>query len=186
MQMQTSIKLGLVFVIATIPALAGQGNPPAASSAGNQPPPVQLTAQQDHQRMMDLLHITSLRPGAERQRPECAQRGELRRVEGQSVSQSARSAGTEERQEGDDGQDVVEPAPPGNRGGFRPRDLRPRPQGHSEGEVGSDQHQPRSSRRRASRHEETGRPRRQLVVPAVTVDIQLTLTTPANATGRCR
>ncbi|HEX4002945.1 MAG TPA: hypothetical protein VHX36_09870 [Candidatus Acidoferrales bacterium] len=27
------------------------------------PPPVQLTAEQDHQRMMDLLHITSLRPG---------------------------------------------------------------------------------------------------------------------------
>ena len=67
--MQTSIKLGLVFVIATIPALAGQGNPPAASAAGNQPPPVQLTAEQDRQRMMDLLHITSLRPGADNHDP---------------------------------------------------------------------------------------------------------------------
>src|SRR5438270_3786783 len=28
------------------------------------PPPVVLTAEQDHQRMMELLHITSLRPGA--------------------------------------------------------------------------------------------------------------------------
>src|SRR5258708_21575155 len=28
------------------------------------PPPVELTAQQDHQRIMDLLHISSLRPGA--------------------------------------------------------------------------------------------------------------------------
>ncbi len=29
------------------------------------PPPVQMTAEQDHQRMMDLLHITSLRRGAD-------------------------------------------------------------------------------------------------------------------------
>jgi hypothetical protein len=29
------------------------------------PPPVHLTAAQDHQRLMDLLHITSLRPGAD-------------------------------------------------------------------------------------------------------------------------
>jgi len=37
---------------------------PAAS--GNQlPPPVHLTADQDHQRVMDMLHITWLRPGAE-------------------------------------------------------------------------------------------------------------------------
>lgn len=28
------------------------------------PPPVQMTAEQDHQRMMGLLHITALRPGA--------------------------------------------------------------------------------------------------------------------------
>ena len=69
MQMQTSIKLGVVFVIATIPALAGQGAPPAASAAGNQPPPMQLTAEQDRQRMMDLLNITSLRPGADNHDP---------------------------------------------------------------------------------------------------------------------
>jgi hypothetical protein len=39
------------------------------------PPPVEMTAQQDHQRLMDLLHITSLRPGAEgmnRQAPNYA------------------------------------------------------------------------------------------------------------------
>ena len=36
----------------------------ASKSAGSDyPPPVQLTAQQDHKRMMDLLKITSLRPG---------------------------------------------------------------------------------------------------------------------------
>ena len=34
------------------------------------PAPPQVTAQQDHQRMMDLLHITSLRPGADGNRPQ--------------------------------------------------------------------------------------------------------------------
>lgn len=33
------------------------------------PPPVEMTAQQDHQRMMWLLHITSLRPGADPNKP---------------------------------------------------------------------------------------------------------------------
>ncbi|MFL6274191.1 MAG: acetylxylan esterase [Blastocatellia bacterium] len=34
-----------------------------------QPAPVEMTAQQDHQRMMELLHITSLRPGADPNKP---------------------------------------------------------------------------------------------------------------------
>ncbi len=37
----------------------------ALVGADNQPPPVQLTAQQDQQRMLELLHITSLRRGAD-------------------------------------------------------------------------------------------------------------------------
>lgn len=42
-------------------------NPPARAAdppAKDLPPPVQLTAQQDHQRLKDLLKITTLRPGA--------------------------------------------------------------------------------------------------------------------------
>jgi hypothetical protein len=34
------------------------------------PAPAQVTAEQDHQRMMDLLHITSLRPGADGNHPQ--------------------------------------------------------------------------------------------------------------------
>jgi hypothetical protein len=34
------------------------------------PPPVQMTAQQDHQKMMELLHITSLRPGRNGMNPQ--------------------------------------------------------------------------------------------------------------------
>src|ERR1700722_1286180 len=60
--MQRSIELGLIFVLATSPTLAGQASTQPA--AGNLPAPVHLTAEQDRQRMMELLHITSLREGA--------------------------------------------------------------------------------------------------------------------------
>jgi hypothetical protein len=38
---------------------------PTHSEASTLPPPVQLTAEQDHQRIMDLLHITALRRGVD-------------------------------------------------------------------------------------------------------------------------
>src|SRR5690242_6112754 len=44
--------------------LLSQAQPAAA------PGPVQLTAQQDRQRMMDLLHVTSLRSGANGSNPQ--------------------------------------------------------------------------------------------------------------------
>jgi len=37
---------------------------------GRQLAPVKLTAQQDHQRLMDLLHITALRPGKDGNRAD--------------------------------------------------------------------------------------------------------------------
>lgn len=43
---------------------AAQGPQAAKPTAKSLPPVVHLTSEQDHQRMMDLLHITSLRPGA--------------------------------------------------------------------------------------------------------------------------
>jgi hypothetical protein len=48
-----SLKL-LLFLIVSVPL--------QAQPAANLTPPVQLTAAEDHQRMMDLLHITALRP----------------------------------------------------------------------------------------------------------------------------
>jgi len=41
----------------------------SSQDARGLPPPVEMTAQQDHQRMMELLHITSLRPGADPNKP---------------------------------------------------------------------------------------------------------------------
>jgi hypothetical protein len=41
-------------------------------AASTPPPPAQLTAEQDHQRIMDLLHITSLRRGADGRNPQAS------------------------------------------------------------------------------------------------------------------
>ncbi|HEY1262755.1 MAG TPA: acetylxylan esterase [Terriglobales bacterium] len=48
----------MMFVCLLVPA-------PGLTAGAKDPPPVHLTAEQDHQRMMDLLHIASLRRGAD-------------------------------------------------------------------------------------------------------------------------
>lgn len=59
-------KSGSLLVLTLIGArLAWAYEQTAPSKSGTLSPPVEMTAQQDHRRMMDLLHITSLRPGAE-------------------------------------------------------------------------------------------------------------------------
>jgi hypothetical protein len=45
---------------------------PAQTAPVGPPPATQMTADQDHQRMKDLLHITSLRPGADNKSPQPA------------------------------------------------------------------------------------------------------------------
>src|SRR5216683_2799416 len=49
---------------------AGATEPAAPHDTGTLPPPVEMTAQQDHQRIMDLLHIPSLRQGADGRNPQ--------------------------------------------------------------------------------------------------------------------
>ena len=41
-----------------------------SARAQDTPAPAKMTAQQDHQQMMDQLHITSLRPGADGNHPQ--------------------------------------------------------------------------------------------------------------------
>ncbi|MDE3179412.1 MAG: acetylxylan esterase [Acidobacteriota bacterium] len=50
-------------------SLKGVGEPHGRAAVKALPPPVQLTAEQDHQRMMNLLGIKSLRPGADPHKP---------------------------------------------------------------------------------------------------------------------
>lgn len=61
--------LFIVNVMAVFNVFAQQNTPPAPNSL---PPPVKLTAQQDHQRIMALLHITSSRPGRDGMNPRAA------------------------------------------------------------------------------------------------------------------
>src|SRR5437667_12883495 len=59
-----SFKWTVALTLFLIAPLASGADPFALQVASALPPPVVMTAQQDHQRLMDLLRITSLRPGA--------------------------------------------------------------------------------------------------------------------------
>jgi len=67
---QWSLSLGLSALVA---AGVGSGEGLIAWQVASSPAgPVHLTSEQDHQRIMDLLHITSLRPGADGRDPKAA------------------------------------------------------------------------------------------------------------------
>jgi hypothetical protein len=55
--------LGLILLALAVGAGGCGANRASTPQASKPLPPVQMSAEQDHQRMMDLLHITSLRPG---------------------------------------------------------------------------------------------------------------------------
>jgi hypothetical protein len=93
----------------SLPPAKNGADPATSQSAAGQAAPVHLTAEQDHQRIMDLLHITSLRRGAD---------GELRRLQSGFRHQAARSARSEKWQAGNDGADLVGPEAAGDRGRF--------------------------------------------------------------------
>lgn len=62
---RTRLRGGLIAAVALAAAaeLACSAARAQSPDKNTLPPPVHLTAEQDHQRMMDLLHVTSLRPG---------------------------------------------------------------------------------------------------------------------------
>jgi hypothetical protein len=55
--------IGLILSILLAYPLAGGIDPATQATEGNAPPPAHLTSEQDHQRILDLLHITTLRRG---------------------------------------------------------------------------------------------------------------------------
>src|SRR6202171_2627343 len=64
-QSSTEYAVALVFLALLVVPLAGLAQQSSPRDRSIQSPPVLLTAQQDHQRIMDLLHINALRPGAD-------------------------------------------------------------------------------------------------------------------------
>ncbi len=65
-----SIRWSVALALLLMGNVVATGENPAPPPTANQPPPVQLTAEQDHQRIMDLLHIKSLREGADGRNPK--------------------------------------------------------------------------------------------------------------------
>jgi hypothetical protein len=61
--------LGLLLLASAVVPWARGDDPPKKPDPKDLPPPVQLTAQEDHKRMMDLLKIKSLRKGADPRNP---------------------------------------------------------------------------------------------------------------------
>ena len=59
------LSLGLILLALILGPASHGAYPGAQKAAGSLPAPAQLTAQEDLQRLMDLLHITSLRRGAD-------------------------------------------------------------------------------------------------------------------------
>src|SRR5438876_7851724 len=57
--------LNLILLALILGPASHSAYPAAQAPAGSMPAPVQLTAKEDLQRLMDLLHITSLRRGAD-------------------------------------------------------------------------------------------------------------------------
>jgi hypothetical protein len=62
-----SLALALVALAVVLPVRGD--DPPRPADASSLPPPVQLTAQQDHNRLKELLKITAMRPGADPRNP---------------------------------------------------------------------------------------------------------------------
>jgi hypothetical protein len=62
--------IAFVFVALIVAALSGDAHQAQPQETKTLPRPVTMTAEQDHKRMMDLLHITSLRPGADGRNPQ--------------------------------------------------------------------------------------------------------------------
>ena len=140
----------------------------ATAAAGAQQPTQSdqkvWTAQDDHKNMMEQLGIKALRPGPSGNEQRAESR-ELRRGDGESVSESARRSHAEERQEGHDRRHVVGAAPRRDRRGLRARGARPRAEERAEGDVDG---RPRPTIGHVGGTPVVGkqldRPRRQLVV----------------------
>jgi len=117
--------LALALCLGTSLSRTPADEPPKKPDA-EQRPPVQLTAREDHQRLMELLQIKALRPG----RTRTIRRLRMRSTTTNPRPTRTRAAGparAQERDKSHDGGNVVRAAASGNRGRFRPGRLWPGP-----------------------------------------------------------
>ena len=102
-------------VAAGVASRAGVTGRQAANSSGA---PVHLTAEQDHQRIMDLLHITSLRPGADGRDPKAPNAANYDESKANPYPNLPDPLVLKNGKRVDDGEGVVGAAAAGNRRGL--------------------------------------------------------------------
>jgi hypothetical protein len=165
-------------------ATLGHAQVPQSSSADSSlPPPVQMTAQQDHQRLMDLLKITSLRRGADgnnRQSPNFANYDESKAnpypdLPDPLTTKDGRKVTTAEMWWQRRRPEIVEDFDTAIYGRV-PKDT-PKVKWEATGVTQEKNGEVPVIVKKLVGHVDNSS------YPEITVDIQLTLTTPANATG---
>jgi hypothetical protein len=70
--MESIKRLTVVFFLAAVACFGVLVHSAASQNSNTVPPPVLMTAEEDHRRLMDLLQIKDLRPGADGRNPESA------------------------------------------------------------------------------------------------------------------
>ena len=154
----------------------------AVAAAAAVPPPVELTAEQDHGLMMEKLGLSQLRQGANGRDPNAPNAANYDESKAQSVSRSARSPDAGERQTGEVREGLVEEAPAPRLVELFDREI----YGRTPQDIPAVNWEVRSTT-----NEKVGDTEvvvRKLVgrvdnssYPAISVEIDLTLTTPAGA-----
>jgi hypothetical protein len=168
------------FVLVTLGGVAGRA---ISQDASTLTPPVVMTAEQDHQRIMQLLHITTLRPGADGRNPQApnaanydeAKANPYPKLPDPLVSKSGRKITTPRMWWQQRRAEIVEDFDREIYG--RVPKVTPKVKWEvtsttreANGDV------PVITKKLVGHVDNSG-------YPLITVDIQLTLTTPANATG---
>ena len=69
---RVAIRASALLTVSSVTLAVDAADPAAASGTNSSPPPVTLSAQQDHRRMMELLGISSIRPGRNGMNPRAA------------------------------------------------------------------------------------------------------------------
>ena len=167
----------------TAPAPTGAPFDPTKVPAGLAPPKM-WTTQQDHRNMMEQLGIKALRPGPSGNETAPESR-ELRRGEANPFPNLPDVLTLKNGRKVTTADDVVEAAAAGDRRGFRARGDRPRSRERAEGDVDASPHGSKA-RSAASAVDRQGTGRRTWTtrrIPAIEVDIQMMLVTPADAEG---
>ena len=119
--------------------------------------PVDLTAEQDHKRMMDLLHITALRPGADAHDPASPHAVNYDESKANPYPNLPDPLRLNNGKRVTSAKQWQKPAPSGASRDLRPRDPRPRTCSHARCRMEGRQRDARVRRQHSHRHQASRR-----------------------------